>query len=89
VRLDEYVPVLAGDEYLDIDLLENAYSAAKIAVDALLAGAPADQVRDTQMPNIEPAIEELRAMGQIKVFYDEDSKKLTMPLAPGPWPPKS
>jgi hypothetical protein len=87
-RLDVHIATLARDEHFDIDIVETAYTSARLAADALLHDAPPDETRDNYDPKFAEALDMLRAIGQIWIYYDEDSRKLARPRPPGEWPPE-
>lgn len=64
---------LASEETVDFGAVQEAYTAARFAADALLAGAPANEVRDQYRDQFEDATATLRPLAKLS----DDSDKVT------------
>ena len=60
-----YGDMLAGEDTVDFGAVQQAYAAARLAAEALLAGAPAKEVRDQYCDEFDNAMATLRPFAKL------------------------
>lgn len=67
-----YGDMLAIEESVDFGAVQTAYAAARFAADALLAGAPPDEVRDQYRGQFERGMTTLRSLAKLTDHSDSE-----------------
>jgi hypothetical protein len=64
-QLDRYLVILARERAFDIAAIEHAYTSARYAADALIAGAPPRETRDSYQEAFAGGLKALESLAEI------------------------